>query len=107
MKEKVEMIQTPIKLAWQTKMISISRYMFHPNSSGIVPVKTTGELATAGYFEEAAGFLPSEGEVLQLQLLGATQPATAVGTRVRVQIRGLDEPESWSVSSGLGSSSMV
>lgn len=52
-----------------------------------------GELATAGYFEEAAGFLPGEGEVLQLQLLGVTQPATAVGTRVRVQIQGLDEPD--------------
>eukprot|EP00435_Cladocopium_sp_Y103_P002672 s2313_g1.t1 len=52
-----------------------------------------GELATAGYFEEAAGFLPGEGEVLQLQLLGVTQPATAVGTRVKVQIQGLDEPD--------------
>jgi hypothetical protein len=73
------------------------KYVFHPNSLGVVPVEknTPGELATAGYFEEAAGFLPGEGEVLQLQLLGVTQPATAVGTRVRVQIQGLDEPESW------------
>ena len=73
------------------------KYVFHPNSLSVVPVEknTPGELATAGYFEEAAGFLPGEGEVLQLQLLGVTQPATAVGTRVRVQIQGLDEPESW------------
>ena len=58
-------------------------------------LKTAGQLATAGYFEEAAGFLPGDSEILRLQLLGATQPATAVGTRVRVQIQGLDEPESW------------
>lgn len=76
-------------------MVSISNVCFIHIHWALFQLKKTGELATAGYFEEAAGFLPGEGEVLQLQLLGVTQPATAVGTRVRVQIQGLDGPEPW------------
>ena len=47
-------------------------------------------MATDGYFEEAAGFLPGNDERLKIQLVGLTQPLNAVGTRVTVQVQPLD-----------------